>query len=150
MKIKGYEIPNEFFYMKEHAWLFLENPDVARIGITDYAQKALREITFLYLPKKNLEVRRLQVVATVESVKAVSEIYAPVSGQIMEINEKLVSKPRLINEDPYSEGWILVIRPNQFQEESRKLLKAKQYAEYVRRLTRIDRNLLVHRWRRKR
>ncbi len=151
MKVKGYEIPRRLFYMKEHVWLSIDKSKTARIGITDYAQKSLREINFVYLPKKEgLNVRRLQIVATVESVKALSEIYSPISGRIIDINEELSSKPRLINQDPYGEGWIALIHPDKFEEESGNLLNQKQYAEHVRKLTKIDKNLLVYRWRRKR
>jgi glycine cleavage system H protein len=150
VKVKGYDIPRGLFYMKEHMWLSLGKSKTARIGITDYAQKTLREINFVYLPKKEgLTVRRLQVVATVESVKALSEIYSPISGQVIDVNEELTSKPRLINQDPYGEGWIVLIRPDKFEEESKNLLKQKQYAEHVKKLTKIDKDLLVYRWRRK-
>jgi glycine cleavage system H protein len=95
-----------------------------------------------------MELKRLQVAATVESVKAVSEIYSPISGRISEVNEKLTSTPRLINQEPYGKGWILLMDPLALEEESEMLLKPREYAEYVKRLTRMDRDLLVHRWRR--
>ena len=150
MKVKGYNIPAKLLYMKEHVWLSIEKSGLVRIGITDYAQKALREITFVYLPKMKLQVRRLGVVATVESVKALSEIYSPVSGEVVEVNKELASMPRLINQDPYGEGWIVLIRPRDIEKESSNFLKTRQYAEYVKELTKIDKNLLVHRWKRKR
>ncbi len=149
MRVKGYNIPARLLYMKEHAWLSLDKSNLARIGITDYAQKVLREITFVYLPRRGSRVRRLQVVATVESVKAVSEVYSPISGQIVEVNDELVSKPKLMNQDPYRKGWIVALHPETLEEESSKLLKPKQYAEYVKRLTTMDRDLLIHRWKRR-
>ncbi|UCD72935.1 MAG: glycine cleavage system protein GcvH [Candidatus Bathyarchaeota archaeon] len=150
MRIKGYNIPGRLLYMKEHVWLSIEKSGLVRIGITDYAQKALREITFVYLPKMRLQVRRMSVVATVESVKALSEIYSPVSGEVVEINKELASMPRLINQDPYGEGWIVLIRPRDVERESNNFLKTRQYAEYVKELTKIDKDLLVYRWKRKR
>lgn len=150
MKVKGYNIPARLLYMKEHIWLSVDKPDLIRIGITDYAQKALREITFVYLPKMQMRVRRLDVVATVESVKALSEIYSPVSGEVVEVNKELTSKPRLINQDPYGEGWIALLRSRDIEKESNILLKPRQYAEHVKGLTKIDKNLLVYRWKRKR
>lgn len=149
MRVKGYNIPTKLLYMKEHVWVSSDKSNLVRIGITDYAQKALREITFVYLPKTKLRVRRLDVVATVESVKALSEIYSPVSGDVVEINKELASKPRLINQEPYRDGWITVIRPRDFKSESSRLLKPKQYAEYIKQLTKIDKDLLIYRWKRR-
>lgn len=149
MRVKGYNVPARLLYMKEHVWVSSDESNLVRIGITDYAQKALREITFVYLPKTKLRIRRLDVVATVESVKALSEIYSPVSGDIVEVNKELVSKPRLINQEPYGDGWITVIRPRDFKSESGRLLKPKQYAEYIKQLTKIDKDLLVYRWKRR-
>jgi len=150
VKVKRYEIPPRLLYMKEHVWLSIDKSKTARIGITDYAQKSLREINFVYLQEKeDSSVRRLQVVATVESVKALSEIYSPISGQIIEVNRELASKPRLINQEPYGQGWIALIHPSRFKEESKRLFNQKQYAEHIRKLTKIDKNLLVYRWRRK-
>ena len=138
MRIGGYEIPKRLLYVKEHTWLSIDKHDVGRVGVTDYLQKALHEITFIYLPKNDLEVRRLQVIATVESVKALSEIYSPISGRIIEVNQRLVQNPALINCEPYTEGWIAVIQPSAFGEEKGRLLGPKQYAEYVKRLRRMD------------
>jgi glycine cleavage system H protein len=149
MKVKGYNVPAKLLYAKEHIWLSIDKSDVVRIGITDYAQKALREITFVYLPKTRLKVRRMDVVATVESVKALSEIYSPVSGEVVKVNKELTSKPSLINQDPYGEGWIVLVRPRDLGVESSGLLKPRQYAEYVKRLTKTDKSLLVHRWKSK-
>jgi glycine cleavage system H protein len=149
MKVKGYNVPAKLLYAKEHIWLSIDKSNVVRIGITDYAQKALREITFVYLPKTRLKVRLMDVVATVESVKALSEIYSPVSGEVVKVNKELTSKPSLINQDPYGEGWIVLVRPRDLGVESSGLLKPRQYAEYVKRLTKTDKSLLVHRWKSK-
>jgi glycine cleavage system H protein len=138
LRIGAYEIPDGLLYMKEHTWLSIEGHDLGRVGITDYLQKALREISFIYLPKNGLEVRRLKAIATVESIKAISEIYSPASGRIVDVNLKLVLTPGLINQDPYVRGWVAVIQSSFLGEEASELLEAKQYAEYVKRLIRMD------------
>lgn len=138
LRIGGYEIPSRLLYMKEHTWLSIEGHDLGRIGVTDYLQRALREISFIYLPKNGLEIRRLQAVATVESIKALSEIYSPISGRIIDVNRELISTPGLINQDPYVKGWVAVIQSSTLGEEASKLLEAKQYAEYMKKLVRMD------------
>ncbi len=147
MMVDRYDIPEKLYYNKEHAWILIDKRRLAKIGITDYAQKMLREINFIYLPKKGIIVKRLEVFSTIESTKAISELYSPFRGEIIEVNEKLGERPRIINEDPYGEGWIITIRPSRLKEESRKLISAEQYAEYVQELTKIDKELLIYRWR---
>ncbi len=103
------QTPDNVKYTKEHEWV-LENADGSvRIGITDYAQGALGDIVYIQLPKLNSSVKGGAVCGEVESTKSVSEIYAPVGGTIIRINEKLESNPELINSDPYGEGWIAEI-----------------------------------------
>lgn len=103
------QTPDNVKYTKEHEWV-LENADGSvRIGITDYAQGALGDIVYIQLPKLNSSVKGGVVCGEVESTKSVSEIYAPVGGTIIRINEKLESNPELINSDPYGEGWIAEI-----------------------------------------
>jgi glycine cleavage system H protein len=103
------QTPANVKYTKEHEWV-LENPDgTVRIGITDYAQGALGDIVYIQLPKLNASVIGGSVCGEVESTKSVSEIYAPVGGTFLRVNEKLESNPELINSDPYGEGWIAEI-----------------------------------------
>lgn len=103
------QTPDNVKYTKEHEWV-LENADGSvRIGITDYAQGALGDIVYIQLPKLNSSVKGGAVCGEVESTKSVSEIYAPVGGTIIRINEKLESNPELINSDPFGEGWIAEI-----------------------------------------
>jgi glycine cleavage system H protein len=100
------QTPANVKYTKEHEWV-LENPDgTVRIGITDYAQGALGDIVYIQLPKVNAPVKGGSVCGEVESTKSVSEIYAPVGGIVLSVNEKLETNPELINSDPYGEGWI--------------------------------------------
>ena len=99
------EIPEELRYTKEHEWIRVEGDSVV-IGVTDYAQNALTDVVWVELPEMGAVVGSMDSFASVESVKSVSEIYAPISGEVIEINESLEDSPELINEDPYGDGWI--------------------------------------------
>lgn len=101
--------PEELKYTKEHEWLRLEDGRLARVGVTHYAQHQLGDVVFVELPAAGDAVSAGQSIAVVESVKSVSDIYAPVSGRIVEVNSALEDQPELINEDPYGRGWIAVI-----------------------------------------
>ena len=97
--------PEQLKYTKEHEWVGLEG-NRAVVGITAYAQKVLGDLTYVELPAKGKQVRQHQELAVVESVKAASDVYAPVSGTVVEVNAQLASTPELINQDPYGQGWI--------------------------------------------
>jgi len=127
----GYVIPSNLHYSKEHEWLRIEG-DYVVIGITDYAQKSLHEIVFVDLPEVGRKVRQMEAIGTVESVKAASEIYTPISGEIMEVNEALTESPELINKDPYGEGWIAKLRPSNLNEDLKNLMTAEKYQEYLK------------------
>ncbi len=99
------EVPEELRYTKEHEWIRVEGDSVV-IGVTDYAQNALTDVVWVELPEMGAVVGSMDSFASVESVKSVSEIYAPISGEVIETNESLEDSPELINEDPYGEGWI--------------------------------------------
>ncbi len=103
------EVPKELEYTAEHEWLRREGNEVS-IGITDFAQNALTEVVWVELPEVGTVVELMESFASVESVKSVSEIYAPVAGTIIEVNESLEDSPEKINEDPYGSGWICKIR----------------------------------------
>jgi len=102
------EIRDDLKYTKEHEWVRLEG-DKATMGITDYAQKELGDVVFVELPEVGGEVEQMKSFGTIEAVKAVSDIFSPVSGKILEVNTKLSSQSNLINSDPYGEGWIIQI-----------------------------------------
>lgn len=146
MKINEYNIPDDLYYNKEHEWIRIEKEGLVRIGITDYAQEMLREISIIYFLEDSLAVKRSETICTVQSVKAVSEIYSPFTGEIVDFNEKLSEKPTIINEDPYGDGWIAVIHPSRIRTELKKLVKPKKYASYIKKLIKIDENLLIYRW----
>ena len=124
------EFPAECKYTKEHEWIRVKG-DVAEIGITDYAQDSLGDIVFLELPEKGDEIEREGAFGVVESVKAVSDLYAPLSGTIEETNEPLADTPELINEHPYTDGWIIKIKMND-PSELDNLLDAKAYEDYIK------------------
>jgi len=146
MKVDTYEIPENYYYIKEHEWIFIENADTARIGITDYAQKALREITYFYVGKVGAKVRRMETICKIESVKSVVEILSPLSGVVLGFNNGLFDRPHVINRDPYGKGWMTIIRPTNLDNELEKLLKPELYAEYIKELIKIDETLLIYRW----
>jgi len=104
------------------------------VGITDYAQKSLHEIVYVELPSEGMELKQMDSFGTVESVKAVSEIFSPVSGEVVQVNQALEESPELVNKDPYGEGWIIKIRLNDLEGDLKNLMNAKQYADYLKKL----------------
>jgi len=132
--VEGKEIPNDLKYTKEHEWVRVED-DRCRIGISDYAQNSLHEVVYADLPKVGRVLGKGESFGTVESVKAVSEVYSPVSGEVMETNQKLVDAPELINQQPYGEGWLILMKPSKLAEELSSLMSAKEYGELVEKLS---------------
>ena len=102
--------PDDRRYTKEHEWVKVEG-DRARVGITDYAQNQLGDVVFLELPEVGRVLKAGETFGTVESVKAVSELYAPVAGEVVEVNSALVANPETINTDPHGAAWMIVVRP---------------------------------------
>ncbi|ACD66525.1 MAG TPA: glycine cleavage system protein GcvH [Sulfurihydrogenibium sp.] len=131
--MREYKILDELYYTKEHIWVKIEN-DVATIGITDYAQSQLGDVVFIELPEVGREVESGEVIATVESIKAVSEIYSPLTGRIISINEDLVNEPSFINSDPYGDGWICDIQMKDLTE-IEDLMTADDYRAYLEAIT---------------
>ena len=121
--------PQEFLYTKEHEWIRLDE-QIGTIGITDYAQKELGDIVFVELPKPGEHVAAGESFGTIESVKAVSEIYAPVSGEVTAVNTKLQNSPEMLNSDPHGEGWLIQIRLSD-RSEIEKLMTADEYEAYL-------------------
>lgn len=104
-------IPSNLKYVASHEWLKLEDDGVITVGITDHAQDLLGDVVFVELPEVGRTVSADEEVAVVESVKAASDVYAPISGEIVEINEELVDNPELANEDPYGKAWFFKVKP---------------------------------------
>jgi len=121
--------PEDLLYTKSHEWVKVED-DRAIVGVTSYAQDQLVEVVFVELPEEGKEVKAGDAVATLESVKAVADVYAPVSGKIIEVNKQLENQPELVNQDPYGEGWILVIEIAG-EEELHTLMKVSDYQSLI-------------------
>jgi len=114
-------------YTETDEWVRVEG-EVARIGITDYAQKMLRDVVGVELPRQGAKVKRGQSVAVIESIKATAEVYTPVTGTVVEVNEKLRDEPELVNKDPYGGGWIIAVKMDD-PKELEQLLKPQEYVE---------------------
>jgi glycine cleavage system H protein len=122
-------VPEELRYSSDHEWASRDG-DVVRIGVTDYAQDALGDVVFVQVPTVGADVKAGEAFGEVESTKSVSDVYAPVSGTVVEINEALADAPQALNEDPYGEGWICAIRmsdPSQLDD----LLDAEAYRKLI-------------------
>jgi len=122
--------PEELRYTQSHEWVRIDG-DVGTIGITDYAQKELGDIVYLELPEVGHLFNAEEEFGTVESVKAVSELFTPVSGEVIEINKAAVAEPGIVNDDPFGDGWMIKLKLST-DEEVQKLLSAEQYEEYVK------------------
>ncbi len=121
--------PEDNRYAKSHEYVHLEG-DVATIGITDYAQKELGDVVFVELPQVGSELEAADELGSIESVKAVSELFSPVSGEVVEINEALADNPALVNTDPYGDGWMIKIRMTDASE-LEQLMSAEDYDDYI-------------------
>jgi glycine cleavage system H protein len=124
------DLADDLKYTTGHEWVKSEGKQV-KVGITDYAQKELGDIVFVDLPAVWEQVTAKSVMATIESVNAMSEILAPVSGEIVEVNEKLEDSPELVNQDPYKRGWLVIIEPSHPQE-LKSLLSAFEYEALIK------------------
>jgi glycine cleavage system H protein len=122
--------PKELRYSEEHEWVKVEG-DKVRIGITDFAQSELGDIVFVELPEVGDEIVADEPFGSVESVKTVSELYAPISGKVVEVNEELDDNPEYVNESPYEKAWMIVVEPNDIQDVE-KLMTAEEYEEMVK------------------
>jgi glycine cleavage system H protein len=121
--------PTDRRYTKEHEWVRVED-NVGVVGVTDYAQDQLGDIVYLDLPSPGTQVKQLDKLGEIESVKAVSDLYSPVSGEVAEVNPEIMDKPELVNQSPYEEGWLVRVRLADPAEVD-KLLTAEQYDELI-------------------
>jgi glycine cleavage system H protein len=124
------EIPGDLKFLKSHEWARVEDNGQVTIGISDHAQSLLGDLVYVELPAVGDSVTAGAAVAVVESVKAASDVYAPVSGKVVAVNEALSDKPETINEDAYGNGWILVVQPDSLDEVN-ELLTPDDYAELL-------------------
>ena len=124
-------VPADLKYTASHEWVRSEADSTITTGITDHAQQALGDLVFIELPQVGRALKAGEACAVVESVKAASDVYSPVSGEIVAINEALPDKPETINEDAFGEGWIFVIKPDNLAEEMEALLDPDAYVELI-------------------
>ncbi|MCO7225209.1 glycine cleavage system protein GcvH [Pleionea sp. CnH1-48] len=124
------DIPSELKYASSHEWARVEDDGSVTIGITDHAQNLLGDVVYVELPELEAEVASSDEIAVVESVKAASDIYAPISGTILAVNENLEERPELVNEDPYGDGWMFRLEPSAIDEMDN-LLDAESYGNEV-------------------
>jgi glycine cleavage system H protein len=123
------EYPKGLRYSREHEWVLVENADTALVGISDFAQNELGDVVYVEAPELGEKISKDDPFGAVESVKAVSDLYAPVSGTVTEVNDALPETPELINEDPYGEGWIIKVDMSD-PVELDDLMNADEYKEY--------------------
>ena len=122
--------PAELNYSKEHEWVRMESADVAIVGITEFAQDSLGDVVFVELPEVESEVGQFEKMGEIESVKAVSDLYSPVGGSVLERNEALVDSPELVNDSPYDKGWMLRIAVANGSDLG-KLMSASEYESFL-------------------
>ena len=133
VKVEDYEVPENLYYHKEYLWAKVEG-DKVRIGMIDFAQKQLHDIVYVELPSTGDEITQGEPFGTLESVKAVSDLIAPISGTVEEVNEELESKPELLNEDPYGEGWLVVVSPTNLDADLKQILNFDAALEWHKEL----------------
>ena len=123
-------VPEGLKYTREHEWVKVEG-DKGRVGITHYAQDQLGDVVFVELPKKGRKLRQMETFGVVESVKAVSDLFSPVGGEVVEVNGELERKPELVNADPYGGGWMILIKIAN-SKELNNLLSASEYTAFLK------------------
>jgi glycine cleavage system H protein len=124
------EIPKDLLYTEEHEYIKPDGADIVAIGITDYAQGELGDIVYIELPKVGTKFNKHDVFGTVEAVKAVSELYSPLGGEVVEINDRLDKEPALVNTSPYGDGWMIKLRVSDAAERDA-LMNADAYAAHL-------------------
>ncbi|MBI2184748.1 MAG: glycine cleavage system protein GcvH [Thaumarchaeota archaeon] len=132
MNVDGYEVLEGLLYSREHEWTRVVSPKRVIAGITDYAVKLLHDVVYVTLPEVGSEVRHMQVFGSVESIKAVSDLYSPLTGKVLASNRALEKTPELVGQSPYGDGWIIEVEPTNLDAESKALLNAEGYASLIR------------------
>jgi glycine cleavage system H protein len=126
---EGEVTPDDRRYSREHEWAKLEGSEVV-VGITDFAQAQLGDVVYVELPKVGDQVTQMKEMGVIESVKTASDLFSPVSGEVVAVNEAVVSEPQLVNESPYERGWLIRVRPDN-PDELRQLLSAAEYEALI-------------------
>lgn len=124
----GYKVIDGLYYTKNDEWIKVEG-DIGTVGITDYAQDKLGDIVYLEDIEKGKKIKAGETLTTIESVKAASDIYAPVSGEVIEVNSEVIKEPSIINKDPYEQGWIAKLKIEN-PDELKELMNAEEYSNY--------------------
>ena len=132
MMTEEYKVEEGLYYTKEHEWARKLEDGMVVVGVADYAQSQLHEIVYVELPEMDAEVSQLEAIGAVESVKAVSDFYCPVSGKVININESLLDTPEQINNDPYGDGWIAKIDPVNLDSDLSNLMDSNAYEEFLK------------------
>lgn len=125
-----FDVPDDRRYLESHEWAHREDDDHVRVGISDFAQDELGDVVFVELPDVGTELSAGEAFGVVESIKAVSDVYAPVSGEVIAVNEDLDTEPELVNDDPFGEGWFLLIEPSD-PSEYEELLDPAEYTAQI-------------------
>jgi glycine cleavage system H protein len=133
-----FNIPEGFRYTKDHEWVREAESGKVLIGITDYAAKMLHDIVYVALPPAGSALSKHEVLGQVESVKTVSDIYAPVSGIVLKTNERLTKEPEVVSSSPYGDGWMLELQSKDFPNDAKDLMDARAYRKYVLELGELD------------
>ena len=131
MKIKDYNLPDELYYHREHAWAKLEDDGRVRVGMNDFFQKAAGDVVYVDLPFEGDEVAQGETCGKVQSSKWVGKLVSPASGKIAEVNEDLEGQSKLINKDPYGAGWVMVLEPSDWESEKGGLLQGDAVATWM-------------------
>jgi glycine cleavage system H protein len=126
----AYQTPPELLYASSHEWVSSDGDQII-VGISDYAQQALGDVVFVELPEVGSTLEQGQTFGAVESVKAASDLYAPVGGEVIEVNEALVDAPETVNSDPYGAGWMIKLRASDFEGERGSLMDAAAYEQHA-------------------
>jgi len=124
------EIPSELRFAETHEWAELMEDGLVRVGISDHAQEQLGDLVFVELPEEGDDLTKTEACAVVESVKAASDIYAPISGEVVSVNETLADTPETINNDPYGDGWLFTVKPSD-EGDLDELMDAEAYKEHI-------------------
>jgi glycine cleavage system H protein len=138
VKVNDYEVPENLYYHKEYLWARVEEDGKVKIGLIDYAQKQINDIIYVELPSVGDSITKDEPFGILESVKAVSDLIAPVSGTIESVNQELDSKPELLNEDPYNQGWIITVEPTNLEEDLKTLLSFDAAIEWHNSLVKAE------------
>lgn len=134
VRVKDYEIPDDLYYSMDHMWMKIEDEKTVKTGVTEFFVKHYPNISFIELKEVGEKVQQTLTVGKVETIKGSVNLYAPVSGTVKTVNQEVRSKPKLLYEEPYIRGWLLAIEPSNLNNEKRKLLTAKEYADHIKRI----------------